>query len=79
MKTDDPFLAISDAQLATINGGLFGPLDAVIGPIQRAETKNQYCREAAHWRDNARNATDPATKQQYQSYADYKQALCRAY
>lgn len=78
-KQDDQLLPISDAQLATANGGLFGPLDPIIGWVQRREEKNQYCREAAHWRDNARNATDPATKQQYQNYADYNQALCRAY
>jgi len=78
-KQDDQLLAIPDAQLATIHGGLFGPLDPVIGYFQARETKKGFCQEAAHWRDNARNATDPATKAQYQNYADYKQALCRAY
>ena len=79
MTRKNDFVALSDAQLTAANGGLFGPLDVIIGPIQQAETKKQFCREAAHWRDNARNATDPATKAQYQNYADYKQALCRAY
>ncbi len=70
---------ISTSDLSNVSGGLFGPLDPIIGYFQERDTKRQYCQEAAHWRDNARHESDPAMKKQYQDYASYKQALCRAY
>ena len=78
-KHHDAFSPLAAADLASVHGGLFGPLDPVIGFFQRREEKNGFCADARHWDENARKETDPQLKAQAQSYADYKRALCRAY
>jgi hypothetical protein len=78
-KHHDHFPTISETQLTAINGGFLGPLDPIIGFVQRREDKRGFCAEARHWDDNARNEKDPQMKAQFQNYADYKRSLCRAY
>ena len=79
-KHHDAFSPLATADLASIHGGgLFGPLDPIVGFFQRREEKKGFCADARHWDDNARKETDPQMKAQAKAYADYKRALCRAY
>ena len=64
---------VSDADLSTVNGGLFGPLDLIIGPIQDWSNHDQACKDARHWENNARQ---PGATDGEKAYAAYKRQFC---
>ena len=70
MTTD--ILEIHSDELATATGGLFGPLDAIIGPVQAHDQHIQDCADAKHWEDNARKDPSPGVV----AYAKYKRQFC---
>ena len=64
---------LSLVDLAAVNGGLFGPLDLIIGPLQAHEDHRQACRDAKHWEQNARQ---PGADDGVKNYAKYKRQFC---
>jgi hypothetical protein len=76
--TDDPILALDAADLASVHGGLFGPLAPLIGRLNQVNERDVVCEQAAHWKDNYEGKNNPSYKGDpgVKAWADMKALEC---
>jgi len=73
MKPSTSFASLDLAQLSTVNGGLFGPFDVILGPLQQQAERESACKSLQAAKVEARN--HPGDKQS-QQWVEYKRQFC---